>query len=479
MQTKTRDKTNNVESSRLESLRLVKSGWGPSILGLILIILFVTTCLFVVMMPWRQSVAGNGEIIVFSPMHRPQTIEAQIPGRLLSWSVQDGQDVKAGQAVAEISEIDPRFLSQSQVKNLEEQKEALEKKRSSITERIDSLNLQLSDQSASREAALPAAEERIGQAKDRLLAAQQSVDVAEQNVKTTQWQFDRIETLYEKGLRSQRDQQVALLDVTKAKTELQRAKAAFDVVKKDTRIADFDLKKVSADTRAIINSLRASMADANQAIASTNADLAKIDLEIQNMKERVEQRKILAPCSGRVVRLNRVGAGEMVNAGAVLATIAPDTDDRAAALMVRDFDAPLVQVGDAVRLSISGWPSLQFVGWPSVAFGTFAGRVSVIDAIDDGRHYYRVIVVPDKAAIDLPESDPRKEQEWPSAKVLRPGAQASGWILLRDVPLYFELWRQFNGFQPTISKPESEGLDRGSGEMRGLDRGSKPHGDGK
>ncbi len=467
------------ESARLESLRLVRSGWGPFAFGIILLILFVSTCFFVLLMPWRQSVAGNGEIIVFSPMHRPQTIEAQIPGRLVRWNVQDGQDVKVGEAIAEISEIDQRFLSPLQLQNLSEQKAALESKRESISQRLESLKLQLNDQSNSREAALPAAQERIGQANDRLEAAQQSVDVAEQNVKTTQWQFDRIEILYEKGLRSQRDQQVALLDVTRAKTELQRAKAAFDVVKKDTKIAGLDLKKVSADTLANINSLRASMADAKQSIAATTAEIARIEIEIQNMKERVAQRKILAPCAGRVVRLNRVGAGEMVNAGAVLATIAPDTDDRAAALMVRDFDAPLVQVGDAVRLSISGWPSLQFVGWPSVAFGTFAGRVSVIDAIDDGRHYYRVIVVPDRAAIDLPESDPRKEQAWPSAKVLRPGAQASGWILLRDVPLYFELWRQFNGFQPTISKPESEGLDRGSNELKGLDRGNKLHGDGK
>ena len=460
------------EERTLRSLRMLRPGPGPAIFGTILFLTFIVVCFFFLFVPWRQSVAGNGEIIVFAPMNRPQTIEAQIPGRLSKWYVKDGQAVKAGELIAEVTEIDPRFLSLTQLKTLEEQKSALLKKQELVKQRVTALETQVTDQSAAREAAIPAAQERIGQANDRLLAAQQSVEVAEQNVKTTQWQLDRITALYDKGLRSQRDQQLAVLDNTRAKTELQRAKAAYDVVHKDKKIAGLDLKKMAADTQANISAVKAQSADASQVIAATNAEIARIDIDIQNLLERVEQRKIVAPCSGRVVRLNRIGAGETVNAGAILATIAPDTDDRAAAIMIRDFDAPLVQIGDPVRLSISGWPSLQFVGWPSVAFGTFAGKVEVIDAFDDGKHYFRAIVVPDKEAIDS-----GREQPWPSANTLRPGAQASAWVLLRDVPLWFELWRQFNGFQPTVTRPDSEGLDRGSKAPSGLDRGIKPHGE--
>lgn len=442
---------------RFQSLDMVKIGWGPSVFGVFLLLLFIACTTFFMCVPWRQSVAGAGEIIVFSPMQRPQTIEALISGRLVKWYVKEGQEVKQDQLIAELSDIDPRFLSDSQLKTLEEQKAALAAKRESAKERVDSLSSQLNDQSLSRDAAIPASKERISQAKTRLYAAQQSVDVAQQNVKTTQWQLDRITALYEKGLRSQREQQLALLDNTKATTELQRAKAAYEVVNKDNSIAELDLKKVSADTNAQINAIKASMADANQVIASTTADIAKIDIDIQNLSERRGQRQVKAPCEGRVVRINRVGAGETVNAGAVLATIAPLTEDRAAAILIRDYDAPLVSIGAPVRISISGWPSLQFVGWPSVAVGTFAGRVAVIDAIDDGTHHYRVVVTPDQEAISN-----NQEQNWPPAKFLRPGAQTNGWILLSNVPLWYEIWRQFNGFQPTVPGPETNQLDRGS-----------------
>jgi multidrug resistance efflux pump len=384
-------------------------------------------------------------------MDRPQTIEAQIPGRLLQWYVRDGEIVHADQLIAELTDIDPRFLDSNQLKKLTEQKEDLLAKRESARERVASLTNQLKDVSNSRGAAVPAAKERIGQAQDRLYAAQQSVDVAEQNVRTTKWQVDRISALYEKGLRSQRDQQVASLDNVRAETELQRAKSAYAVVKKETDIAGLDYKRVSADTQATVNAIKASMADANQVIASTAADIARLEIDIQNLAQRVQQRAVRAPCAGRVVRLNRVGAGETVSAGSVLATIVPGTDDRAAAIMIRDYDAPLVSVGNPVRLAISGWPSLQFVGWPSVAVGTFAGRVAVIDAVDDGKHFYRMIVVPDYKAIEK-----KQEEPWPSPKYLRPGAKATGWVLLGNVPVWYELWRQFNGFQPTVPGPETD-----------------------
>ncbi len=433
------------------SLNMVETGNGPRIFGLILLLVFVTFCLFALFIPWRQSVVGVGEIMVFSPMQRPQQIEAQISGRLMEWYVRDGQLVKQGQLIAQLADIDPRYLDVTQLKTLTEQMQALIDKREAAKIRVQSLTNQLVNLSGSREAAVPAAGQRIGQALDRLYAAQQSVDVAEQNVNTAKWQVDRISALYEKGLRSQRDQQVATLDYKKATTELQRAKAAYDVVQKDTSIATLDLKRVSADTQAAIDGIKAAQAEANQAIANNTADIAKLEIDIQNFTNRVEQRAIRAPCAGRVVRLNRVGAGETVSAGSVLATLVPGTEDRAASVLIRDYDAPLVRIGDPVRLAISGWPSLQFVGWPSVAVGTFAGRVSVIDAVDDGKHHYRVIVVPDDKAIAA-----KLEEPWPSPNYLRPGAQVTSWVLLRNVPIWYELWRQFNGFQPTVSGPQTD-----------------------
>jgi hypothetical protein len=122
-------------------------------------------------------------------------------------------------------------------------------------------------------------------------------------------------------------------------------------------------------------------------------------------------------------------------------------------LLVSDLDAPLIHVNDVVRLQFSGWPALQFSGWPRAMRGTFAGRVKVVDAVDNGASKFRVLVVPDAQAIANNEDEP-----WPAPTVLRAGTQSIGWFMLRTVPLGYELWRVFNGFPPALKqKPETYG----------------------
>ena len=67
-----------------------------------------------------------------------------------------------------------------------------------------------------------------------------------------------------------------------------------------------------------------------------------------------------------------------------------------------------------------------------------------MDSADDGHGKFRILVAPD-------ESD----EAWPDARYLRQGVRANGWVLLQTVPVWYELWRQFNGFPPAIAKPEA------------------------
>ncbi len=40
------------------------------------------------------------------------------------------------------------------------------------------------------------------------------------------------------------------------------------------------------------------------------------------------------------------------------------------------------------------------------------------------------------------------EKGWPDDRYLRQGVRANGWVLLKQVPLGYEIWRQLNGFPP-------------------------------
>ena len=125
----------------------------------------------------------------------------------------------------------------------------------------------------------------------------------------------------------------------------------------------------------------------------------------------------------------------------------PDTNSRAVELWVDGNDLPLIREGRAVRLQVEGWPAVQLFGWPSVAVGTFGGRVSLVDPTDDERGRFRILVVPDA------EIEP-----WPDSMILRQGTRVNGFVLLDQVSIGYELWRQLNGFPPTVAmQPERTG----------------------
>ena len=511
------------------SLRLVAARRGGRRIAVILLTLTGAVAAALVWIPWQQTIVSSGEVMVFSVNDRPQTVEAQIPGRLVEWRVEEGQAVREGDIIARLADTDSKFLDDQQAKRLLAQQVALKEQKGRASERVGRLTAQVGSLSQSREAAISTARQRVqqarqrrkaaeqsvvaagkglqiasdvakasarekaAQARDRVLVASQAVEAARQNLETVRLQRERVAELFQKDLRSRRDDELAENELVKSRTEVrraelalevarrdatvggleqsragletervqtdvERARAALDIAERDVATALLDLAKITSDTAAAVSSVEASLESARESAAKIDSETQKLLIDRQNVQERVSQQIVRAPRSGKIVRLLKVGTGATVKAGDILATVVPDASDRAVSLSVADNDVPLLAPGRKVRLQFAGWPAVQFAGFPSVSTGTFGGIVSVIDAVDDGTARYRVVVKPDYAAIAA-----GAEQPWPDAARLRPGAEASGWILLDTVPLGYELWRQFNAFPLTVKRPPVGDKSRSGG----------------
>ena len=88
-----------------------------------------------------------------------------------------------------------------------------------------------------------------------------------------------------------------------------------------------------------------------------------------------------------------------------------------------------------VRIEFEGWPALQFSGWPGASVGTFIGKLAVVDYVASSNGLYRALIQPDPAG-----------KPWP--ELVRLGSGARGWAMLSFVPIWYETWRQLNGFRP-------------------------------
>jgi hypothetical protein len=107
-------------------------------------------------------------------------------------------------------------------------------------------------------------------------------------------------------------------------------------------------------------------------------------------------------------------------------------------LQLVEFYSQKLKTGSTIeaRIQFEGYPAIQFVGWPSIAVGTFGGKVMAVDAHDDGKGKFRVLIEHDE-----------NDKAWPSDFALRQGSLRSGLVVAGKVSLGYELWRRFTLFR--------------------------------
>jgi membrane fusion protein, adhesin transport system len=460
-----------VETKRLEnaghvkSFRKVRTPKGILFLSVWLMVIVLASFVLLGFMPWQQTVTGTGEVTTLNPMNRPQTVEAPIDAKVARWLVKEGDVVTVGQPLLELEEIKIDYLDEDQLQRYMAQRDAQEYAMNAAMEAINALQAQQQAVQQGRQFAIPGAQAKAGAAQAKIAAAQQKLDAARKNADIATLNETRTRALYAEGLKSKRDLELAENSLVKARTDVNAATADVTQAQRDAEAAQFEVGKSDVDIETKNQDVGAKLAKAQQDYAKANAELVKLDNAIENLMARQDQRVVQAPVNGRVVRANVFGAGQTIKPGDALCVVVPDATDKSVALFLSDVDAPLVKEGDPVRLQFAGFPAVQFSGWPMVAVGTFAGRIAVVDAVDDGQNRFRILVQPDDAAIAK-----GKEQPWPAEGRLRYGTQALGWVTLQQVPLGYELWRRFNGFQLSLQKPPppvnpaAELLDPGKAE---------------
>jgi len=418
----------------LPAMELVAAAHSARTLARLLMLLVAVAAGALIFTPWMQSVSGTGEVSALTPLERTQTISAPVDGRVAKWHVTEGTKVKAGDLIAEIADNDPHLLER-----VERELAMVEERAQNAGSRVVSVQERLSRLEEARRNAIAAARSRIEVAADRIRQAEQSIEAAQERVRFAKFTMDLRSKTYEKGLTALRDVEAARQELNTAEAMLRQSEAALSASRNEKRAAEDDLRRIEADTQASIESERANLNAARAEVSNIKAEIQRTEVKVA----RQGTQRVLAPRNGTILRLLAQPGSELLKAGSALATFVPDADRPTVEIWLNGMDTPLVKPGDPVRLQFNGWPAIQFAGWPSVAVGTFGGRVRLVDATDTKNGHFRILVVPDE------NDDP-----WPSASYLRQGVQARGWVLLKNVPLWWELWRRFNGFPPVIADDE-------------------------
>lgn len=396
---------------------------------------FVLSTLIILFLPWSQNINAKGFVTTRLPEQRPQAIQSVIGGRLEKWFVSEGDFVKKGDTIVFLSDVKSEYFDPNLLARTTEQFQAKSQSVQSYEQKVNALNNQYSALLGALSLKRKQIKNKIQQAHNKVKIDSIDLLAFKTNLKIAENQLFRTKTLYEKGLKTltQLQEKELKLQASEAKVNVQQKK----LYNQKNSLVNLNIEAMVVG-REYADKLAKSQSDMQTALSSkfeSIAETSKLNNKLSNYNERQKFYYVTAPQSGYVNKSIGKGIGETIKAGADIVTIIPNDYDLAVEVYLKPEDFTLVTIGEDVRLRFDGWPAIIISGWPEASTGIFYGRVIVVDKIISENGYYRVLLISDN-----------NEREWP--KKLAIGTGSDVFILLNNVPIWYEIWRKLNGFPP-------------------------------
>jgi multidrug resistance efflux pump len=375
----------------------------------------------------------KGKVSTLLPEQRPQDINATIAGRVEQWFVREGNLVAAGDTIVFLSEVKTEYFDPQLLDRTANQISAKEGSINSYQQKANALDNQIAALRIELEFKQKQLQNKIQQTEFKQQSLNASLQQAVIDAEVAEFQYRRTDTLFQKGIKSLSDLEEKRLKMQETMAKLITATNKIQEGNNDLRIAQLELDGIGNE----YNNKIAKAASDKFATLSTRyegeGDLNKLQSQFENYTQRNKLYYITAPQSGYITKAIKSGIGEMIKEGDQIVTIVPYERELAVELYVRPMDLPLMNMGQEVRLVFDGWQAFIISGWSDFSFGTYSGEVVAIDNIPNENSQYRLLVKSNQPDSPFPD-------------LLRIGAGVQGIALLKDVPVWYEIWRQLNGF---------------------------------
>ncbi len=402
----------------------------------------IVICLFgLLFLPWTQNIKAKGNVTTIQQEQRPQEINTVIPGKVVNWYVKEGDYVKAGDTIMQLGEIKVEYFDPELLLRTQQQIIAKRNSAAGYESKANTADVQqnvLAQGSKLKRASL---DNKIEQQKLKVRNDSLDLIALSNELNIYDRQIDAGRTMWDSGVislinfeKKQANYQNAIAKKMGGENKLMQSRQELLNLKIEQGVVQMDyadkISKASGDKFSSISNA-----------ASTQAEISKLENVYSNYDERNKLYYITAPQSGQIVKAKKAGIGEMVKEGDMICEIVPDHIEYAVEIFVDPMDLLLINKGQKVRFVFDGIPAIVFSGWPENSFGTFGGVITAVESNVSANGKFRVLVTEDTS-----------DKKWP--ELLRLGTGAQGIALLKDVPVYYELWRQINGFPPDFYKVE-------------------------
>ncbi|AZA88187.1 HlyD family efflux transporter periplasmic adaptor subunit [Chryseobacterium shandongense] len=396
---------------------------------------FFILAIIVLFLPWTQNIKVMGNVTTLYQEQRPQQLNSPIPGKIIKWYVKNGDYVKKGDTILQLSEVKDDYFDPLLVKRTEQQVEAKKGVRDYYEAKVGATNSQLQALSTAKDLKLNQIDIKISQLKNKLAGEEAELAAAKNELKLSEDQYARQKKMYDEGL-------VSLTQFQQRSISYQNAIAKKTASENKVLQTRQEISNMAIEQNAVIQDYTEKLSKTEGErfqsmgqIEGSEGDIAKLENQVANYKFRQGLYFIVASQDGQIVQLNKAGIGEILKETESIGIIVPKTVDYAVEIYIKPVDLPLIKEGQRVMCIFDGFPAIVFSGWPDSSYGTFAGKVIAIENNISANGLFKALIVEDKT-----------QKRWPPK--IRMGTGVQGIAILNDVPIWYELWRNINGFPP-------------------------------
>src|SRR5687768_11693328 len=331
-------------------------------------------------LPWTQNIRAKGKVTTLRQEHRPQQINTIIGGKVEQWFVKEGDYVRKGDTILQLSEIKADYLDP---KLLERTGEQITAKQSSVEyyqSKITATENQIGALQASLTAKLNQLQSKLLQAAVKIRSDSADLVAAENDWKIATVQYNRQKLMHDSGLVSLTQLENRNQAYQSSVAKKISAENKYYASKQEQSILQLEISALQQEYAEKVSKAESDKYGSLSMVATGAGDIAKLQNQYASYAIRNGMYYVIAPQSGQIIRARTSGIGEVVKEGEMLVHIVPNQLDYAVELYVRPVDLPLVSVGHEVRFVFDGYPAVVFSGWPEASYGTYAGIVSAVES---------------------------------------------------------------------------------------------------
>lgn len=404
---------------------------------------FIVAAIFL-FLPWTQNVRARGSVTTLRQEQRPQELNSIIPGKIIKWYVKEGDFVKAGDTILQIGEVKEDYFDPNLIGRTGQQLDAKQLSVDYYKNKVAVTQNQIGAIENTRTLKQSQLQNKIQQLRIKLQSDSAELTAAANDYVIASKQFKRQQAMYDSGLVSLTQLELRNASFQNAAAKKITAENKLANTKQDLGISNLEISAVNQDYLEKVSKAQGDQFQSMSQIAGGQGEVAKLQNQVSNYNIRRGMYYITAPQNGQVIKAKKAGIGEIIKDGEMLVEIVPDKPDYAVELFIEPVDLPLVAKGQRVQFLFDGFPAIVFSGWPNASYGTFNGEVTAVENAISANGKFRVLVT----------EDVHNKKRWP--KQLKVGAGAQGFALLKNVPVWYELWRNINGFPPDFYKTDTK-----------------------